>query len=301
MTAFAADRHLLQSGPYAATFLPVRGMLCASLRHRDVEILRCIDDLPAAAVAGESAGVPLLHPWANRLSTWHYRAAGRDVVLDRASPLLHADWHDLPIHGVPWSRLAWTPLAASQDMLSAQLDWTTPQLLEIFPYPHTVRMDAALGVSGLTITTSIQAHDAGPVPVSFGFHPYVGLPDLPRQQWQLILPRMRRLQLDDQLIPTGRSEGFPAMDGPLGTLEFDDGFAIEGDTATLAIAGGGRRVAVSFLHGYDHAQIYAPLDRNIIALEPMTAPTNALVTGDGLRLVPPGGHFEAAFRISVDA
>jgi aldose 1-epimerase len=301
MTAFAADRHVLHAGAYAATFLPAHGMLCASLRHRDVETLRCIDDLPAAATAGDSAGVPLLHPWANRLSAWHYRAAGHDVVLDRASPLLHADWHDLPIHGVPWSRLSWTPIAAVQDSLSAQLDWTAPELLEVFPYPHTLRMDAVLDDGGLTITTVLQAHAAGPVPVSFGFHPYVGLPDLPRRQWRLILPRMQRLQLDDQLIPTGRSDVFPAMDGPLGTLEFDDGFAIDGDSATLAIAGGGRCVAISFLRGYDHAQIYAPLDRDIIALEPMTAPTNALVTGAGLRLVPAGGRFEAAFRISVDA
>jgi len=31
----------------------------------------------------------------------------------------------------------------------------------------------------------------------------------------------------------------------------------------------------------------------------MTAPTNALRSGDGLRSVEPGGVFRAAFRISV--
>lgn len=296
-----ADRHVLRSGACESTFLPAHGMLCASLRQRGVEFLRCIDDLPDAASKGDSAGVPLLHPWANRLSTWHYSAAGRDVVLDRDSPLLHADWHDLPIHGVPWSRLAWVPTNATQDSLSARLDWTTPELLAVFPYPHTLRMDATLDDGGLTIATSMHAHDAGPVPISFGFHPYVGLPDLPRQQWQLILPAMQRLDLDEQLIPTGRRHAFPALDGPLGMLEFDDGFIVEGDGATLAIAGGGRRVAIRFLHGYTHAQIYAPPDRDIIALEPMTAATNALVTGDGLRLLPAGEHFEAVFRISIDA
>jgi hypothetical protein len=33
----------------------------------------------------------------------------------------------------------------------------------------------------------------------------------------------------------------------------------------------------------------------------MTAPTNALASGRGLRVVEPGGRFRAAFRIRVDA
>ncbi len=36
-----------------------------------------------------------------------YKKAGPEVVLDAASPLLHFDANGLPIHGVPWSHLAW--------------------------------------------------------------------------------------------------------------------------------------------------------------------------------------------------
>jgi hypothetical protein len=32
----------------------------------------------------------------------------------------------------------------------------------------------------------------------------------------------------------------------------------------------------------------------------MTAPTNALISGEGLRLVPPGETFSAKFRFKVD-
>ena len=55
------------------------------------------------------------------------------------------------------------------------------------------------------------------------------------------------------------------------------------------------------LDGYTHTQVYAPKDKAFIAIEPMTAPTNALISGDGLRLVVPGATFAAAFRIAVDA
>src|SRR5262252_2516425 len=97
--------HTLVSDEIEAVFLPSRGMLCASLRHKGVEILRRIEDLEAAATRGSTAGIPLLHPWANRLAGLHYRASGQDVVLDPSSPLLHFDERGLPMHGVPWPLL----------------------------------------------------------------------------------------------------------------------------------------------------------------------------------------------------
>src|SRR6476660_3433964 len=104
-------------GDLEAVFLPGHGMLGASLRHRKVEILRRIEDLQAAAAKGSTAGIPLLHPWANRLSGCHYRAAGREVTLDSSSPVLHLDENGLPMHGVPWSLLEWKVIQATQDTL----------------------------------------------------------------------------------------------------------------------------------------------------------------------------------------
>ena len=48
---------------------------------------------------------------------------------------------------------------------------------------------------------------------------------------------------------------------------------------SLSIAGGGRRISVEFLAGYRYAQVFAPKGKDFVALEPMTAPTNALVSG----------------------
>jgi aldose 1-epimerase len=57
---------------------------------------------------------------------------------------------------------------------------------------------------------------------------------------------------------------------------------------------------VEFLAGYPYAQVYAPKDKDYIALEPMTAPTSVLTSGRGLRLVKPEEQFRAMFRIRVD-
>jgi aldose 1-epimerase len=42
-----------------------------------------------------------------------------------------------------------------------------------------------------------------------------------------------------------------------------------------------------------------PPDQDFICFEPMTAPTNALVNGEGLALVAPGERYRAAFRVSI--
>ena len=51
--------------------------------------------------------------------------------------------------------------------------------------------------------------------------------------------------------------------------------------------------------GYPFTQIYAPSDTDAVAIEPMTAPTNSLVSGEGLRTLDAGESFRAAFEIAV--
>ena len=67
----------------------------------------------------------------------------------------------------------------------------------------------------------------------------------------------------------------------------------------FAVAGGGRRIEVAFDEGYPVAQVFAPPGKELICFEPMTAPTNALVTGDGLRAVAPGERAAAQFAVRV--
>ena len=297
----SSDGARIAAGDLEAVFLPLHGMLGVSLRHRDVELLRRIEDLEAAATKGSTAGIPLLHPWANRLEGPRYRAAGREVVLDMASTLLHADGRGLPIHGVPWSRLSWDVVEAGADRLVARLEWRRPEWLAIFPFPHQLEMRLSLSPESLTLETILEAGTAGPVPVAFGFHPYLGLPRVARSDWRLELPAMRRLALDERGIPTGTEEACAAADAPLAGRSFDDSYAVDGDGAVLAISGGGRRIAVELVEGYRYAQVYAPARADLVALEPMTAPTNALASGRGLTIVAGGERFRAVFRIRVSA
>ena len=109
-----------------------------------------------------------------------------------------------------------------------------------------------------------------------------------------------RLVTDDRQIPTGGKEPVRIEPGPLGDRTFDDGYTDLADPARFVLGGGGRAIVVEFVSGYPYAQVYAPEDDDVVAFEPMTAPTNALVSGQGLRLVPPGESRSATFSVSVE-
>jgi galactose mutarotase-like enzyme len=298
---YDAVRLRSSSAQVDATFVPAVGMVGASLRDRGAELLYANGGLHRYALGGSTMGIPLLHPWANRLAGDAYRVNGTDVRLDPASPLVQRDDRGLPIHGLLNGSPRWTRTVAPGWALSAELDFSAHRdLLAAFPFPHRLRVDVALRRRTLTVRTTLTTEGEHPVPVAFGFHPYLRLPDIPRELWQVELPAMHHLELDANSIPTGVSQPMAAQAGPLRTRTFDDGYVEVPPGAEFVLSGGERRIVVRFDRGFPAAQVFAPSAADVICFEPMTAPTNALASGDGLLLLEPGERYTASFSITVE-
>jgi galactose mutarotase-like enzyme len=289
-----------------ATFVPAAGMVGCSLRHRGDELLGQRGGLRAYVAERGTMGIPLLHPWANRLARMRFAVAGREVDLDAGQPPPALDPNGLPIHGLlaaaaGW-RVEWTESTDDGGTLAAGFDFGADEgLLAAFPFPHRLALEATLTGSTLTITTAVRASGETPVPISFGFHPYFRLPGIDRSEWVIEAPVGERLALDGRMLPTGAREPTRMMSGRLGERTFDDGYVAPDGGAPFALTGGGRRIEVTFDDGYPFAQVYAPADDDVVAIEPMTAPTNALVAGGPeLRVLAPGATYEAGFSITVE-
>jgi aldose 1-epimerase len=285
-------------------FVPSAGMVGCSLQHEGEELLGQRGGLAKYVAERSTMGIPLLHPWANRVARRHFWVAGREINLWSHPGLYTLGPKGLPIHGLLAAAEGWsverhedTPegprLAGSFDF--AERD----DLMTVFPFAHELRIEAGIADATLTIASSVHAKGDVPVPISFGYHPYFRLAGVERSAWGVEIPVSERLVLDSEKLPTGEVEKAEIPAGPLGSRTFDDEFVAPSEPFVLE--GGRRRIEVSFDGGYPYAQVYAPDDDDVIAFEPMTAPTNALVSGRDLKLLEPGESYEASFSITVRA
>jgi galactose mutarotase-like enzyme len=293
----------LESDGIRAAFAPDAGMVGCSLRHRDEELLGQRFGLEAYVAQRKTMGIPLLHPWANRIARRRFEVAGAEVVIDPQATPLRLDADGLPMHGLLSAAHGWRVERHEARSLAARFDFAADAtLMAAFPFPHELLFEATLADATLTIATTVHATGPTVVPISFGFHPYLQLPGVERADWEVEIPVAEQLVLDDRMLPTGGRGAAHVASGALGSRTFDDAYTAPPDGRPFVLAGGGRRIELAFLAGYPYAQVFAPPDDDVIAFEPMTAPTNALVDGGPeLTLLAPGESYRAAFAISVTA
>jgi galactose mutarotase-like enzyme len=288
-----------------AAFAPGVGMLGCSLRHEGEELLGQRGGLARYADTGSSMGIPLLHPWANRLHGLEYEVEGVAVRLDPDGTPVRLDPNGLPIHGLAAASPYWEVTGADADddaaTLSSRLPFADhPELLAGFPFPHELLVEVRLAGNVLSLRTTLRPTGELAVPVAFGYHPYLRLPGESREGWEVTLPVRSHAELDERGIPTGAAVDVSVPPAPLGDRVYDDLYPRLDDDPVFALEGAGRRLEVRFEQGYPIAQVYAPAGQEFICFEPMTAPTDALAGGGPeLPLTNPGSEFTARFSIAV--
>ena len=230
----------IASGRTSAAFVPELAMVGCSFRDHGEELLAFPHTLAEYGDGGFATGIPLLFPWANRLGGTSYPGPAGTVDLEplRSSMQFNGP---LPIHGVLPRLGAFSAVSAGPDTLEAELDSAaSPAVAAAFPFPLRIRVRAAVAPGVLTIATTLTATGDVPVPITFGYHPYVRLPGSRRDAWRLYLSAQRRLVLDERMIPTGATEPV-SIDGlELAGTSLDDGFA---DLGPEPYACGVRRAA----------------------------------------------------------
>jgi aldose 1-epimerase len=251
------------------------------------------DELPPAAAGA------LLAPWPNRIDGGRYVFGGTEFQLALTEPA-----RENAIHGLTrWT--AWTPVTRAADAVVLR---SAPHGYQ--GYPFCVEIDAEYRLeadTGLHIAITARNRGAGAAPYGTGSHPYLTVRAPSVDDCQLTVPAARWLPMDDRGIPSGpaapvtdtaydfrrpRVIGGTQLDHALTGLERD----AEGRAwAQLAADGGsGARLGLWAGPGYRWLQVFTgdslgpERRRKAVAIEPMTCPPNAFVTGDDLVVLEPG-------------
>ncbi len=282
-------------------------MVGCSLTHRGDELLGQRQGLEHYVEARSTMGIPFLHPFANRVAEDRFRVGDREVDLAHAADRLDRDPNGLAMHGLLAGISGWEVTAsetgAEKARLRARFDFAADaELIAAFPFPHVVTLEYRLAGAQLSIVTEVEPTGDAAVPISFGFHPYLRLPGVARDRWEIEAPVEQHLLLDERSIPTGERRAESIEPGPLGGRTFDDVYANVADGSVFSVAGRDRRLEVEFTEAFPIAVVYAPRDDDVICFEPMTAPTNALVVGaPELHLVQRGQRRRTEWRLRVAA
>ena len=277
------------------------------LRTYDVGGGPVLDGYAEDAMADGARGQTLV-PWPNRVKDGVWTWQGDKQQLALTEPEQHNAIHGL-VRWMPWHVLEHTATSVSVGCAS----YPQPG----YPWPIDVRVTYSLADDGLTVQTSITNNGASPAPVAAGAHPYITVGTPTVDTAVLHLPADEWIPTGEQQIPTGRApvEGSPydfRSPRPIGDLEIDYTFSrLHRDEdgrfrLRLAAPDGGRTVTFWLDDAYDFVEIFTgdalpdtSRRRQGLGVEPMTAPPNALASGESLVVLAPGETWSGAWGITA--
>ncbi|WP_421733165.1 aldose epimerase [Cellulomonas sp.] len=273
------------------------------LRALVVDGVPLVETYPEGAPAPQCAGA-VLFPWPNRVRDGRWTQRGVTHQLPVNEPGLgHAG------HGLVGGTL-FAARARARDRVTVVGSVTAPPG---YPFSLTLAVTYELTPRGLTVTSQVCNDSPVPAPVALGAHPYLRIGDVPTEDLVLRVPADTHLPLDERLIPRDAAgvdgTAFDLRRGRrLGTDDLHACFAVTPGSSTTVTAPDGRALELWADDDFAYRQVYvsraypAPGDessRRALAVEPMTAPGDALNSGTGLRWVPPGGRWRLAWGIKA--
>ncbi len=258
--------------------------------------------------------IPLLAPWANRMTEQGFWANGKKYAFNLGLGNVRGA---LPIHGLLVNSPLWRVSEVASDAHSARVTsrlefWKDPDLMAQWPFAHEYEMTYRLAGGVLEVQIAVTNLSTESMPISLGFHPYYRIPDVSRDEWTAHLAARKMIVADNRLVATGEFKPMELPDPlPLKTNNLDTGFTdLVRDAdgrAHFRIQSGGKTVEAMLGPKYTVALIYDPPapageTRDFICIEPMTGITNALnLNHEGkypdLQSVPAGGTWKESFWV----
>jgi aldose 1-epimerase len=280
----------IEAGDYRATVTEL-GAGLRELEHAGMPLVTAFDadELP---IHGSGQ---LLTPWPNRVDHGRYTFSGTEYHLDLSEPARGNAIHGLT-RWIPWIRTA-------HDSSEVTLR-SVPHGQQGYPFAVqvdvTYRLDAE---SGLHVTITSANKGSRAAPWGTGQHPYLTVATPTVDDCELTLPADRWLPVDDRGIPSDAPQDVTGTDfdfraaRKLGDTRLDHAFTglrREADGLTWVRLGtGGIRTALWADASYRWLQVFTgdPLEpehrRTALAVEPMTCPPNAFVSGEDLIVLQP--------------
>ncbi|MBD7958316.1 aldose 1-epimerase family protein [Microbacterium sp. Sa4CUA7] len=258
----------------------------------DVDLVpRYPDHSPTPAASGI-----VLVPWASRVrdGSWTQRGVTRQLAI--TDPKTGNASHGLLRY------TAYQPIEYTDDTVTLAAD--------VYPqtgYPFHLATEVTYAVSDMSLTVTHRLLNLGDeeAPVALGAHPYFCIGTATTGELTVQVDASSRFALDERLLPVAEMPVDEATDlrSPriVGTLDLDTAYGQltrDGEDRAHAVltAPDGSSVDVWAGSGFDYLQLFTtdryPGQPVALAIEPLTAPADALNSGIGVRWLAPGEQWQ---------
>ena len=300
-------QYLLERGEVRAEI----GSVAAVLRSLTVGGAAVTQPVPIDAAPAMCNGI-VLAPWPNRVRAGQWTLDGAPQQLDITEPARGGALHGL-LQFTDYELRQRTDAAITLGtVIYPQHGW--PFLLDSW-----VRYE--LAPDGLTVTHGVQNLSGARAPYATGTHPYLRVGDATIAELELTVPAGSYFEVDARLDPIGEL----SVDGTaydvrtprrVGELDFDTAFGrlahadvAEGRGASAWLtAPDGSRTTLRQDVAWGYVQVFtthlfptAAGAIDAIAVEPMTAPPDALNSGQGLSWLEPGASWQGSWGLAYQA
>jgi aldose 1-epimerase len=190
-----------------------------------------------------------------------------------------------------------------------------------WPFALETTVTYALTADGVTMTHTVTNSSARRAPWAVGSHPFLRVGETPVEQLTLTAPAASYFEVDEVLNPTAESPvegtltdlrhgpvvGSLDLDTAYGTLTHADPAGGHGDSAWLEAPDGARTTLWQDLD-WGYLQVFTtpifPRADGLgvaVAIEPMTAPPDALNSGQGLIWIEPEATWQGSWGLRYTA
>ncbi len=296
------QHHLRRPGRHGGVTATV-SELAASLRSLRVAGSALVQEYPDDLPPPGAAGVVLV-PWPNRVAGARWVLDGEVQLLDATEPSTGNASHGL--------------LRNTGNAVQEESEESVTLTATVFPqHGYPFHLETSVGYQlvddGIRVTHTLVNRSEAAAPFAVGAHPYLRVGDAPVEELTLTVSGETYLEADDRQIPVGArpaagTEHDLRHGVRVGDHRFDTAYSdlqeIDGAYRHRLHGPDGASTELWTDTAFGYVQVYMrsgfPGPRGpelALALEPMTAPADALNSGDGLNWLDPGATGSASWGL----
>lgn len=234
----------------------------------------------------------ILFPFVNRINNGEYTF--NNIKYDLA---INHKAENHAIHGMVYDKtFALISQHVTKEGALVKLRYQEKNTSQGFPFKFNIELIYLLSKDSLKFEVVIQNTDTMAFPFSIGWHPYFKTRNIYDSYIKFNCDR--KILLDKRMIPKGDEIINEKLKLQIKDKTFDDCFKLNNNEVILITPD--YTIAIKGSEENSFLQIYTPIKRNSIAIEPTSSPADSFNNKIGIKILKPNEIYNLDWRINIE-